>query len=203
MEHQVLGWIAQYGYFAIFLLLVCGIVGLPVPDETLLTFTGYLVFKGNLSLPLAYAAALGGSLSGITISYTLGRTFGMKLIHRYGRYIHITEDRVDKAHAWFARVGHWGLTFGYFVPGFRHLSAFAAGMSNLDAPQFALFAYSGGCLWVASFLGLGYFLGDRWQTVGKNVEHYFAVGAILLVILVAAYFLWRSLRARRSRAPGK
>jgi membrane protein DedA with SNARE-associated domain len=203
MEHQVLGWIAQYGYFAIFLLLVCGIVGLPVPDETLLTFTGYLVFKGNLSLPLAYAAALGGSLSGITISYTLGRTFGMKLIHRYGRYIRITEEHVDKARAWFARVGHWGLTFGYFVPGFRHLSAFAAGMSDLDAPQFALFAYSGGCLWVASFLGLGYFLGDRWQTVGKNVEHYFAVGAILLVILLAAYFLWRSLRARRSRAPGK
>ena len=203
MEHQVLGWIAQYGYFAIFLLLVCGIVGLPVPDETLLTFTGYLVFKGNLSLPLAYAAALGGSLSGITISYTLGRTFGMKLIHRYGRYIRITEGHVDKARAWFARVGHWGLTFGYFVPGFRHLSAFAAGMSDLDAPQFALFAYSGGCLWVASFLGLGYFLGDRWQTVGKNVEHYFAVGAILLVILVAAYFLWRSLRARRLRAPGK
>jgi membrane protein DedA with SNARE-associated domain len=203
MEHQVLGWIAQYGYFAIFLLLVCGIVGLPVPDETLLTFTGYLVFKGNLSLPLAYAAALGGSLSGITISYTLGRTFGMKLIHRYGRYIRITEEHVDKARAWFARVGHWGLTFGYFVPGFRHLSAFAAGMSDLDAPQFALFAYSGGCLWVASFLGLGYFLGDRWQTVGKNVEHYFAVGAILLVILLAAYFLWRSLRARRLRAPGK
>ena len=57
MEHQVLGWITQYGYFAIFLLLVCGIVGLPVPDETLLTFAGYLVFKGNLSLPLAFAAA--------------------------------------------------------------------------------------------------------------------------------------------------
>ena len=36
MEHQVFGWITQYGYFAIFLLLVCGIVGLPVPDETLL-----------------------------------------------------------------------------------------------------------------------------------------------------------------------
>ena len=203
MEHQVLGWITQYGYFAIFLLLVCGIVGLPVPDETLLTFTGYLVFKGALSLPLAYAAALGGSLSGITISYTLGRAFGMKLIHRYGRYIHITEDRVDKAHAWFARVGHWGLTFGYFVPGLRHLSAFAAGMSAVELPQFALFAYSGGCLWVATFLGLGYFLGDRWESVEKNIEHYFAVVAISLVILVAAYFLWRSLRARRLRAPGK
>jgi len=203
MEHQVLGWITQYGYFAIFLLLVCGIVGLPVPDETLLTFAGYLVFKGNLSLPLAFAAALGGSLSGITISYTLGRTLGMKVIDRYGRYIHVTEERVNKAHAWFARVGHWGLTFGYFVPGIRHLSAFAAGMSAVEAPQFALFAYTGGALWVASFLSLGYFLGERWESVEKNIEHYFATVTIGLVILVAAYLLWRLLRARRLRAPGK
>jgi membrane protein DedA with SNARE-associated domain len=203
VEQQVLVWIAQYGYLAIFLLLVCGIVGLPVPDETLLTFTGYLVFKGNLSLPLAFAAALGGSLCGITVSYTLGRTFGMKAIHRYGRYVHITEERVNKAHAWFARVGHWGLTFGYFIPGVRHLAAFSAGMSALEAPQFALFAYSGGCLWVASFLALGYFLGERWRAVEKNIEHYFAAITLAVVILVAAYLLWRMLRARRPRAQDK
>lgn len=203
MEHQILVWITQYGYIAIFLLLVCGIVGLPVPDETLLTFTGFLVFKGNFSLPLAFAAALGGSLCGITISYTLGRTFGMKVIHRYGRYIRVTEVQVEQAHAWFARVGHWGLTFGYFIPGVRHLSAFAAGMSAVEPPQFALFAYSGGCLWVAAFLGLGYFLGDRWRAVEKNIEHYFTVVAVGLVILAAAYLLWRILRARRLRAQSK
>lgn len=196
MEHQVLNWITQYGYLAIFLLLVCGIVGLPVPDETLLTFTGYLVYKGNFSLPLAYGAALCGSLCGITLSYTLGRTFGMKLIHRYGRYVRITEDHVEKAHAWFARVGHWGLTFGYFVPGVRHLTAYAAGMSAVEWPQFALFAYTGGCLWVAAFLGLGYFLGERWEAVEKNIEHYFGLVGIGLAILIAAYVLWRLLRAR-------
>src|SRR5450432_727453 len=140
MEQHVLAWITQYGYVAIFSLLVFGIVGLPVPDETLLTFTGYLVFKGNLSLLPAFGAALAGSLCGITLSYTLGRTFGIKLIHRYGRYVRITEEHIDKAHAWFARVGHWGLTFGYFVPGFRHLTAYAAGMSSVEPPQFALFA---------------------------------------------------------------
>jgi membrane protein DedA with SNARE-associated domain len=203
MEHQVLNWITQYGYLAIFLLLVCGIVGLPVPDETLLTFTGYLVYKGNFSLPLAYAAALCGSLSGITISYTLGRTFGMTLIRRYGRYARITEEHVNKAHAWFQRVGHWGLTFGYFVPGIRHLSAYAAGMSAVEPPQFALFAYSGGALWVATFVGLGYFLGDRWEAVEKNIEQYFKIIGIGLVILAAAYFLWRMLRARRLRAQSK
>ena len=138
-----------------------GIVGLPVPDETLLTFTGYLVFKGHLSLPLAYAAAFAGSTCGITISYTLGRTFGLALIHRYGKYLRITEAHIRKAHAWFERVGNWGLTFGYFIPGVRHVTAYAAGMSEVEPHQFALFAYSGGCLWVAAFIGLGYFLGER------------------------------------------
>src|SRR5438270_7822033 len=99
MEQLVLAWITQYGYLAIFFLLVFGIVGLPVPDETLLTFTGYLVFTGHL-LPLpAFLSALCGSACGITISYILGRTFGLQLIHRYGRYLRITEEHVNKAHA--------------------------------------------------------------------------------------------------------
>ena len=82
MEQQVLAWITQYGYLAIFLLLVFGIIGLPIPDETMLTFTGYLIYAGHLSLPLAFGTALAGSMCGITISYTLGRILGMKVIHR-------------------------------------------------------------------------------------------------------------------------
>ena len=172
MEQSILAWITQYGYLAIFLLLTLGIVGLPVPDETLLAFSGYLAFKGNLSLPLAFATAWAGSSCGITISYYLGRSFGLALIHRYGRYVRITEEHVMKAHAWFERVGHWGLTFGYFVPGVRHLTAYAAGMSAVAPRQFALFAYSGGCLWAATFLSLGYCLGERWKAVEGQIHHY-------------------------------
>ena len=69
-------WIGQYGYFGIFALLVLGIVGLPVPDETLLTLVGYLLYRGKLNLAPALAAVLLGSVCGITISYLLGRTTG-------------------------------------------------------------------------------------------------------------------------------
>src|SRR5215813_12552066 len=103
MEQQVLAWITQYGYVAIYSLLVLGIVGLPVPDETLMTFTGYLVYSGHLSLLPAWLAAFFGSASGITISYVLGRTFGLALIHRYGKYCRIKQEHVDKAHAWFEK----------------------------------------------------------------------------------------------------
>jgi membrane protein DedA with SNARE-associated domain len=191
LEHQVLAWIAQYGYFAIFFLLVMGIIGLPVPDETLLTFSGYLIYKGQFSLPLAFAFAWAGSTCGITISYWLGRTFGIALIHRYGKYVRITEEHVQKAHAWFQKVGHWGLTFGYFVPGVRHLTAYAAGMSELEPRPFALFAYSGGFLWVTTFLSLGYFLGERWEAVEKDIHHYLVWMAIALACGVAAWLLWK------------
>ena len=198
MEQQVLEWISHYGYLAIFSLLVLGIVGLPVPDETLLTFTGYLVFKGNLSFPLAWGSALAGSLCGITISYVLGRWFGIRLIHRYGKYLRITEHHVHKAHAWFERVGHWGLTFGYFVPGVRHFTAYAAGMSELEPPQFVLYAYSGGILWVGTFLSLGYFLGERWETVEKNIHEYLLWTTVACAIGLAAYLVWRKrFRAKR------
>jgi membrane protein DedA with SNARE-associated domain len=199
MEQHVLAWITQYGYAAIFSLLVLGVVGLPVPDETLLTFTGYLVFTGHLSPVPAFLSAFAGSASGITISYLLGRTFGLKLIHRYGKYLRITEEHINKAHAWFARVGHWGLTFGYFVPGVRHLTAYAAGMSDVEPRQFALFAYSGAALWAASFISLGYFLGERWHAVQKNVDSYLMGVAIALLILAIGYLVWRKWLRVRSK----
>ena len=194
LEQQVLGWITQYGYFAIFTMLVFGIVGLPVPDETLLTFTGYLIYRGHLSLPPAVAAALCGSAGGMTISYTLGRSFGLALLHRYGKYLHLTPERLARAHAWFERIGHWALTIGYFIPGVRHLTAYAAGMTEVRPHQFALFAYTGTVLWVTTFVSLGYFLGDRWEAVQKNIDHYLVAATIACAVLIVAYLIWRKLK---------
>jgi len=199
MQELIRAWISHYGYFPIFFLLMFGIVGLPVPDEWLLTFTGYFVYAGQLHLPLAFATALAGSISGITISYWLGRTFGISLIHRYGKYLRIKEDHLHKAHDWFERVGHWGLTFGYFVPGVRHFTAYAAGMSEVPPHEFAAYAYGGALLWVGTFISLGYFLGERWEAVEREVHHYMLWVAVGLAILALAYFVWRAAK-RRSKA---
>jgi membrane protein DedA with SNARE-associated domain len=196
VEQHVLAWISQYSYLAIFVLLSLGIVGLPVPDETLLTFTGYLIYKSHLSPPMAFASALGGSASGITISYTLGRSFGV--LHRFGRYVHVTPERLERAHQWFERIGHWALTFGYFIPGVRHLTAYAAGMSGLAPHSFAIFAYLGAVLWVGTFLSLGYFLGDRWQAVERNIHRHLMEMGIALGVILVGYLVWRSL-LRRNR----
>jgi membrane protein DedA with SNARE-associated domain len=120
----------------------------------------------------------------------------MGLIHRYGKYARIKEEHIQKAHAWFDRVGHWGLTFGYFIPGVRHVTAFAAGISDVTPQQFALFAYSGAFLWVTAFLALGYFLGERWQIVERELHRYLVILTICAAAVVAGYVMWRMLRRR-------
>jgi membrane protein DedA with SNARE-associated domain len=151
--------IAHYGYLGIFVLLMLGIVGLPVPDETLLTTAGYLISRGELRLVPTAAAALLGTMCGITLSYTLGRLTGYYLLDKYGPRLHIKPKRVEQVHNWFRRIGGLTLTFGYFVPGVRHLTAYIAGASGLELPRFSFFAYSGAVLWTSAFLAIGYFLG--------------------------------------------
>ena len=65
--------VARYGYFAIFCLLMLGIVGPLIPDETILVFAGLLARQGKLDYAAVLAAGYAGSLCGITVSYLLGR----------------------------------------------------------------------------------------------------------------------------------
>lgn len=197
MEH-ILHWISNYGYFGIFGLLVLGIVGFPVPDETLLTFAGYLVFRGRLRFPPTLLAAFLGSACGITISYTLGRVTGYFVIEKYGSKLHLKMDRVARIHDWFRRIGGVTLTFGYFIPGVRHLTAYVAGASELELPRFALFAYTGAALWTTTFVCLGYFLGDQWSRVTGEAQKYVAFVVAGLAVLASALFWWR--KQQHSRA---
>ena len=182
--------ISQYGLIAVFCLLVLGIVGLPVPDETLLTFSGYLVFKGHFQFLPTVAAAYAGSICGITVSYTIGRTGGLYLIHKYGPYVHFTQNRLNKVHRWFERFGRWALFFGYFMPGVRHFTAVIAGSSELEPHIFALFAYSGAFLWVLSFVSLGYFLGDQWSRMDKEIHGILLWLTLGVVAAALAYWWW-------------
>ncbi len=195
MSQTILQWVAHYGYLAIFSLLMLGIVGLPVPDEWLLSLAGFLVFKGNLQLLPTVVAAFLGSACGISLSYALGRTLGLHLVHRYGHVVHLTSEKVNRIHHWYERIGRWSLTFGYFLPGVRHVTALIAGTSKLELPVFALFAYPGALIWSASFIGLGYFVGERWARVSERVHHHLMAASLIVVALALLYWLvqqkWR------------
>jgi membrane protein DedA with SNARE-associated domain len=187
----VLGWVTHYGSVSLFFLMMLGIVGLPIPDETLLVFSGYLIFKGKLNPVFTFSMALLGSATGITLSYLLGRVYGLKLIHKYGRYVHLTEERFAKIHAWFERIGRWSLFLGYYVAGVRHFTAMVAGASDLEYPVFAGFAYSGAFTWVLTFLSLGYFLGDGWERASQTIHKDILTGCLVIGVVGGLIFLAR------------
>ena len=199
MESTVLQWVSTYGYFAIFSLLVLGIVGLPVPDEFLLTSCGFLAYQGHLSLvPTLLAGAL-GSICGITCSYTIGRTLGWKVLHtRFGRLLHISDAQIQQVHDWFSRIGHWALMVGYFVPGVRHFTAIVAGTTRLELRSFALFAYSGALIWVSTFVFIGYHFGSEFREILAVVDRNLKVASLVAAVPIAGYVLWRYKFKKRS-----
>src|SRR5690242_8138805 len=110
-------WVSQYGYFGLFGLLLLGVVGLPVPDETLLVISGYLISRGQLDAVATFAAGFAGSGCVISLSYLIGPTAGHAAVNRYGRFVHLTNERLERVHRWFQRTCAWLLAIGYFIPG--------------------------------------------------------------------------------------
>ncbi len=199
MTGTVLAFVSAYGYYGLFGVLVVGIFGLPVPDETLLVFSGFLAYRGVWSLLPVCAIALVASVCGITVSYLLGRTAGAALVRRKGQRLHLTPERLERVHGWFCRFGRWTLVFGYFVPGLRHLTAMVAGTSRLELTRFAPFAYAGALIWSQTFVLAGYFLGESWHKV-RGLIPWLAL-ALVTALLLAAAGLLLSRRFRHAAAP--
>jgi membrane protein DedA with SNARE-associated domain len=191
MEKQVAMWLAHYGAPALCVLLMLGVFGLPIPDETLLVFAGLMVARGELRpVPVAIAAVSGASI-GITVSFVLGRYAGLPLLARYGSVVHVGPALVARVEQWFARIGKWLLAAGYFLPGVRHVTALVAGASGLPAWTFAVFAYAGALIWVTCFLLIGYTVGDEWRRLAADLHRQATavIGAGVLVVI--AIVLWR------------
>jgi membrane protein DedA with SNARE-associated domain len=185
--------IFEYGYFGIFMALVGGIVGLPIPDEVLLLTIGYYAYLGRVNLQTALISSYLGSVIGITISYILGTKLGLPFLLKYGDKIYLPKTKIEKAQQLFSKHGAWLLLLGYFIPGVRHLTGYLAGISRMRLQTFMLYSYIGALFWVTLFVLSGYELGIKWYYVKQSFEAYkfiiyFAFSAVLTIITVV-YFL--------------
>ena len=190
MEQSLTVWLAQYGAPALFVLLTLGVIGLPIPDETLLVIAGLLVGRGQLP-PLSTAAAgVIGAMAGITVSYAIGRFAGSRVLSRFGAAIRLDQSLITRVGQWFEQFGKWLLPIGYFIPGVRHVTAVVAGASGLPGWTFAVFAYSGAIVWVSCFLAIGYALGDRWPTFVTSLHRQVLIVVALAGAILVGYVLW-------------
>jgi membrane protein DedA with SNARE-associated domain len=184
-----LSLVREYGYLGLFISMALGIFGLPIPDETILTFAGYLVSQKDLILIPTILSSFLGSITGISISFFLGHTLGIRALNKGRSLLHITEKHLDKTKKWLEGYGSWVILFGYFIPGVRHITAIIAGSTKTKYSKFAFFAYVGGFLWSITFILLGYSVGNKWMEIIEQIHKHILLITFIIISVLVVYFI--------------
>jgi membrane protein DedA with SNARE-associated domain len=173
----------------------------PIPSEIVLPFAGALVEDGGMTFPLAVIAATLGSLAGALILYAIGRFGGRPLLYRYGRYLRLTPQQLDRADAWFDARGDWIVLFGRLIPGIRSIVSVPAGASEMPLTRFIVLTTIGSAAWNCALIGAGWALGSRWEDASAFVERFQTAVIVACVLAVVAGVVW--LLRRRSKAAAR
>jgi membrane protein DedA with SNARE-associated domain len=174
--------------------------GVPVPGETVLILGSVYAGTGRLNIILVAALGFVGALLGDNLGFAIGHFGGRPLVDRYGRYVLLTPERVEKATRFFERHGGKIIIVARFVEGLRQANGIIAGISGMRWKRFLVFNTIGAALWVAVWTSIGYFSGSHINTIYKTATRYSTYFAIAVGVLVLAYIARRVLRVRRARA---
>lgn len=188
MEYQLSHLLSHYGYLGIIIALAGGIIGLPLPDEVIMTFVGYQVFKGNMSYAFAVSSAFLGASIGMSTSYFLGYKLGLPFLKKYLSKIY-TEEKAEKIHTLFRRYGSFWIIFGFFIPGVRNINGYLSGIANLGLLKFGLVAYVGALIWSITYISIGYRLGEEWYLIQKLLGPYQKYSILILFFICFLVFL--------------
>lgn len=182
----------QYGYYVLLIGLPLDFIALPIPPgNSTLTYTGYLVYLGLLYWLPAYLFALAGAILGVTITYSLGYRFGTPLVDRFGKWLSIHPEFLEKTRRRYDKYGDKLLLYVFFIPGVRQFIGYFIGIIRLPYRTVVTYAYAGTALWVTVFFSIGYVFGEQWKQVFQIVERSLTRTIILLGVVFVLYQLIR------------
>jgi membrane protein DedA with SNARE-associated domain len=198
--------ISQYGYLAVFVLMLAESACIPVPSEVIMMFGGALaagaVAGAHPSLAGVFAAGVLGNVAGSYIAWAVGKYAGQAAIRRWGRRVGIREHEIDKATAWFERHGPVAVLVGRVVPVIRTFISLPAGFAEMPAGAFGLYTTLGAIPWTAALAIGGYALGANWERVANDFHGPTYAIAGILVIAVVVVFVRRRRAKAAAPAPG-
>ena len=199
-------FITQYGYLAVFLLMLAESACIPIPSELIMLFGGALaagaVPGAHPSLVGIIVAGVAGNLAGSYIAWAVGKYAGQAAVHRWGRRVGIREHDIDRATTWFERHGASAVLFGRLVPVVRTFISLPAGFAAMPAIRFGLFTTLGCIPWTAALGIAGYALGANWQSVANGFHGPTYAIAGIIVVAAAAAIVLHLRRGRRNDAGG-
>ena len=200
---QLLG---HWGYVALFVVVVLGNVGVPLPEETVLALAGYLVWRGDMRLPVVLVVGVVSAVAGDNLGYWVGRRFGRNALPRYARWVLGHPERLSTMADFIERRGPFAVFVARFIPGIRFMAGPLAGGLGMRFTRFFAANVLGALVYVPTVVGAGYAIGyglgeyvERLQKFVGQVER-----VILAVALVSALALigWRIVHAlRRQKGP--
>jgi membrane protein DedA with SNARE-associated domain len=205
IEELITTVVANFGYLAIFVLMLLESACIPVPSEVTMLFGGaavsapFLAPEQQLGLVFVIAAGVAGNVAGSWLAYWAGYKGGRPLIDRFGKYLLMRPHEVDRAHEWFERHGEAAVFFSRLLPVLRTFISLPAGVAGMPFGKFTLYTTLGCIPWTAAFAIMGYYLGENWHLV----DRYFQPISIFVGVVCAAGILWwivRRLQARRRAA---
>ena len=196
--HTLEPLLASYGYLAVVGLVLLEDFGVPVPGETVLILAAVYAGSGRLNVWLVGLLAFWGAVIGDNIGFAIGRFGGRLLVDRYGRYVLLTPERLDRVTAFFERRGASVIVVARFVEGLRQANGIIAGTTAMHWARFVAFNALGALLWVAVWVSVGYFSGSHITSIYNTAlryDLYFASAVGVLLVLYVA----RHLRRRSNR----
>jgi membrane protein DedA with SNARE-associated domain len=189
----------HYGLWAIALFVLVEDFGIPVPGETVLIAGAVFAGAGRLNVVAVGIVGFIAAVAGDNIGYAIGRFGGRALVERWGRYVFLTSERLDKAERFFARHGGKIIVVARFIEGLRQANGIIAGITGMRWLKFLAFNALGAALWVGTWVSVGYFAGQHITSVYDAITNYSLYAAIAAVVLIAAWILFHLRKRRRAR----
>ena len=190
MTEFILNLIHSWGYLGIAILMFLENVFPPIPSEVIMSVSGVMVAQGRFDFWTLVAVAVAGTTLGNWVWYWVGRWFGYArlkpLIDRYGRWLTLDWDEVEKLHDWFLRFGS-GIVFVFrFVPIARTMVSLPAGMVGMSQVKFLIWTAAGSTIWISAIAGAGNWFGKQFAEVDRFIGP-LAVVAIGSIVLLYVY----------------
>ena len=190
MLHDIIDFIvssvSSWGYAGIFVMMFLESSFFPFPSEVAMIPAGYLAHKGEMSLVLAFISGTLGSLLGAIFNYYLCYFFGREIVLKYGKFVGITHEKMDKFEAFFNKHGEISTFNSRLIPGIRQYISLPAGLAKMNIFRFCLFTTLGAGIWCAILLVVGYFLGSN---PDKQTLLAITIALLAVVAIISAIYI--------------
>ena len=191
----------HYGYLAVGFLVTIEDFGIPVPGETVLIAAALFAGAGRLNVVVVGIVGFLAAVVGDNIGFAIGHFGGRALALRWGKYVFLTPERLDRAEDFFERHGGKIIVVARFIEGLRQANGIVAGITGMHWRRFLFFNAIGAALWVGVWVSLGYLAGNHITTIYNQITQYSLYVLIAAAVALAGFIIWRlRVRARRRDA---